>query len=138
MQWHDRFGASGASMAHHGCLRSDRLESEMRYKIDPEADRAFIDEFRRRPVGNHSPGLMRVLNTLRHDPSGRQIVLFCRKPFAEWQIAEMPADRREPLVFEDDTIFTNRDEAEWEIFRRRWRAATGEDINLPLNSPENA
>jgi hypothetical protein len=110
----------------------------MRYKIDPETDRAFIDEFRRNPVGNHSPGLMRVLNTLRYDPSGRQIVLFCRKPFAEWQIAEMPADRREPLVFEDGPIFTNRDEAEWEMFRRRWRAATGEDINLPLNSSENA
>jgi hypothetical protein len=110
----------------------------MRYKIDPESDRAFIDEFRGNPVGNHSPGLMRVLNTLRYDPSGRQIVLVCRKPFAEWQIAEMPADRREPLVFEDSPIFTNRDEAEWEIFRRRWRAATGEDINLPLKSPENA
>jgi hypothetical protein len=41
-------------------------------------------------------------------------------------------------VFEDSPIFTNRDEAEWEIFRRRWRAATGEDINLPLKSPENA
>jgi hypothetical protein len=114
------------------------LEGEMRYKIDPETDRAFIDEFRRNPVGNHSPGLMRVLNTLRYDPSGRQIVLFCRKPFAEWQIAEMPADRREPLVFEDGPIFTNRDEAEWEMFRRRWRAATDEDINLPLNSSENA
>ncbi len=49
----------------------------------------------------------------------------------------MPADRREPLVFEDSPIFTNRDEAEWEIFRRRWRAATGEDINLPFKSPEN-
>ncbi|WP_216850544.1 hypothetical protein [Acidisoma sp. L85] len=115
-----------------------KLEGEMRYKIDPDSDRVFIEEFRRNPVGNHSPGLMRVLNTLRYDPSGRQIVLFCRKPFAEWQIGEMPADRREPLVFEDSPIFTNRDEAEWEIFRRRWRAATGEDINLPLKSPENA
>ncbi len=101
------------------------------YRIDPELDRPFVEEFRSRPVGKHSPGLMRVLNTLRNDPSGKQLVLFCRKPFAEWQIAEMPADRRQPMIFEDSPIFTNRDEAEWEVFRRRWHAATGERINLP-------
>ncbi len=110
----------------------------MRYRIDPDADRPFVEEFRRQPVGRHSPGLMRVLNTLRYDPSGRQIVLYCRKPFAEWQIAEMPADRREPLVFEDSPIFTNRDEAEWEVFRRRWHAATGQHINQPFKDPEDA
>lgn len=104
----------------------------MAYRIDPEADRQFVEEFRRQPVGRHSPGLMRVLNTLRHDPSGRQIVLFCRRPFAEWQIATMPADRFQPLAFEDEPIFTDRDEAEWEIFRRRWHAATGENLNMPL------
>jgi hypothetical protein len=101
------------------------------YRIDPEADRPFVEEFRRQPVGPHSPGRMRVLNRLRYDPSGRQIVLFCRRPFTEWQIAEMPADRRDPLIFEDDRVFTDRAEAEWEIFCRRWHAATGERIGLP-------
>ena len=109
-----------------------------RYHIDPESDREFITEFRNNPVGKHSPGLMRVLNTLRHDPSGKQIVLFCRKPFAEWQIAEMPADRRAPLVFDNNPIFNERDEAEWEVFRRRWHAATGEQINLPLKPARDA
>lgn len=108
------------------------------YKIDPDNDRQFIDEFRKNPVGRHSPGLMRVLNALRYDPTGRQVVLFCRKPFAEWQIAHMPADRLEPLVFEDAPIFTDRDEAEWEVFRRRWLAATGENINLPLKPSTTA
>jgi hypothetical protein len=107
----------------------------MTYRIDPEADWIYVEEFRRQPVGRHSPGLMRVLNRLRYDPSGRQIILFCRKPFAEWQIAEMPADRRDPLVFEDSPIFTDRDEAEWEVFRRRWHAATGQHINQPLRDP---
>ncbi|GAB0119151.1 hypothetical protein [Acidisoma sp. 7E03] len=106
------------------------------YRIDPETDMQFVEEFRRQPVGRHSPGLMRVLNTLRFDPSGRQIVLFCRVPFAEWQIAEMPADRREPLVFEEGAIFTDRNEAEWEVFRRRWYAATGQHINLPMRDAD--
>ena len=107
----------------------------MTYRIDAQADWIYVEEFRRQPVGRHSPGLMRVLNRLRYDPSGRQIVLFCRKPFAEWQIAEMPADRREPMVFEDSPIFTDRDEAEWEVFRRRWHAATGQHINESLKDP---
>jgi len=101
------------------------------YRIDPDADRPFMEEFRRQPVGRHSPGLMRVLNALRYDPTGKQLLLFCRKPFAEWQIAEMPADRRAPLVFEDSPIFTDRNEAEWAVFCRRWHAATGERINQP-------
>ncbi len=99
-----------------------------RYRIDPVADEIFIAEFRRNPVGKHSPGLTRILSTLRHDPSGRQIVLFCRKPFAEWQVAEMPADRCGALMFEDNAVFANRNDAEWAVFRRRWHAATGEQI----------
>ena len=102
-----------------------------RYTIDPASDRRFVEEFRSNPVGRHSPGLMRVLNTLRSDPSGKQIVLFCRRPFAEWQIAEMPADRQEKLVFQNGPIFNSRAEAEWEVFRQRWHSATGETINLP-------
>ena len=105
------------------------------YRIDPDTDRQFVEEFRRNPVGSHSPGLMRVLNALRHDPSGRQIVLFCRRPFAEWQIAEMPAHRHETMLFDPAPIFTDRDEAEWEVFCRRWLAATGERLNLPLDKP---
>jgi hypothetical protein len=104
----------------------------MGYRIDPERDRVFIDEFRRNPIGLHSPGLRRVLNTLRYDPSGRQLILVCRKPFAEWVMGEMPARRSEPLSIEAGPVFTSREEAEWEAFRRRWRAHTGESINLPL------
>jgi hypothetical protein len=108
------------------------------YRINPDTDMQFVEEFRRQPVGRHSPGLIRILNALRYDPSGRQIVLFCRKPFAEWQIAEMPASRQDPLVFEESPIFTNRDEAEWEIFRRRWFAATGQHLNQPFRSADEA
>lgn len=104
----------------------------MVYKIDPAIDRAYIDEFRRRPIGAHSPGLQRLLNIMRHDPSGRQVVLVCRKPFAEWVLGLMPPDRAEPIAVEDSAVFTNIEEAEWEVFRRRWRAITGEDINMPL------
>jgi hypothetical protein len=101
----------------------------MVYKIDPEHDRQYIEEFRRKPIGAHSPGLMRLLTVMRQDPSGFQVILVCRKPFAEWVLATMPPNRVDPIVIEDGPIFTSREEAEWEVFRRRWRKFTGEAIN---------
>jgi len=103
----------------------------MAYQIDAEADRRFIDEFRRRPIGHHSPGLMRLLTVMRQDPSGRQVILICRKPFREWVLGEMPPKREDPIAIETAPVFTSREEAEWEVFRRRWQKLTGEAINLP-------
>ena len=106
----------------------------MVYKLDPASERQFIEEFRKQPIGAHSPGLMRVLNIVRNDPSGEQIILVCRKPFAEWVLGIMPPDRSDPIVLENDRVFTSREVAEWEVFCRRWRRLTGEAINLPLHN----
>jgi len=108
----------------------------MGYKIDPETDRIYVEEFRQTPIGPHSPGLQRILNTMRFDPSGKQVILVCRRPFAEWVLGEMPAKRSEPLTIEDEPLFASREEAEWEVFRRRWKAHTGENINLPLRTKD--
>lgn len=104
----------------------------MPYKIDPAVDRQYIEEFRKNPIGAHSPGLQRVLNTMRTDKSGRQVILVVLKPFEKWVLGEMPADRADPITIEDGPIFTSREEAEWEMFRRRWLQHTGENINLSL------
>jgi hypothetical protein len=102
------------------------------YRIDPLADQIFVEEFRRCPIGRHSPGLRRVLNALRFDPSGKQIVLICRKPFQEWVLGEMPASRKGAMDIADRPVFRSREAAEWEVFCRRWRAHTGEAINKSL------
>ena len=103
----------------------------MVYKIDPNNDRQYVEEFRLSPIGAHSPGLMRVLTIMRNDPSGNQVILACRKPFAEWVLGNMPPNRADPIVLEEAPVFTSREAAEWEMFRRRWRLLTGESINLP-------
>ena len=43
------------------------------------------------PIGPHSPGLQRLLNTMRYDPSGRQVILVCRTPFREWVLGGVTA-----------------------------------------------
>ena len=105
----------------------------MVYRIDPSQDRQYIEEFRRRPIGAHSPGLMRLLTIMRVDPTGNQIILVCRKPFAEWVLATMPPKRTDPILVEEGSVFTSREEAEWAVFCRRWRLLTGESINRPLH-----
>ena len=35
------------------------------------------------------------------------------------------------IAIESGPVFTSREEAEWEVFRRRWQKLTGEAINLP-------
>src|ERR1700742_4121970 len=101
----------------------------MAYEIDPATDRQYVEEFRRKPIGHHSPGLARLLSIMRQDPSGRQVILICRKPFREWVLGEMPPERNDPIAIEDGPIFASREEAEWEVFRRRWQKLTGEAIN---------
>ncbi len=106
----------------------------MAYRIDPEQDRQYIEEFRRRPIGTHSPGLMRVLSTMRNDPTGAQVILVRLKPFEKWVLGSMPPHRDEPIRIEPGPTFTSREEAEWEVFRRRWGRLTGEAINTPWRS----
>jgi hypothetical protein len=36
--------------------------------------------------------------------------------------------RGQPVELVPDVVFHDPVEAEWEVFRRRWRALTGEDI----------
>ncbi|MCB1497805.1 MAG: hypothetical protein KDJ86_18630 [Bauldia sp.] len=104
----------------------------MVYKIDADEDRKYVEEFRRLPIGEHSPGLQRVLNIMRLDRGGIQYILVCRKRFEEYVIGRMPPDRSDPIEIEDDKVFATREEAEWEMFCRRWREHTGESINRPF------
>jgi hypothetical protein len=91
-----------------------------------EEDRRFVEEFRRQPIGKHSPGLNRVLTSLRHNPSGRQLVLLTIVPFRAWVIAILPADRAAEIDIEGDLVFDSREVAEWAVFCRRWRERTGQ------------
>jgi hypothetical protein len=101
----------------------------MAYKIDPQIDREWVDEFRKRPVGPHSPQLQRVLNTLRGGPLAGRYVLICTRPYREWVLARHPGKRGKPFEILDEHRFSSREEAEWTVFRLRWKKHTGQDLN---------
>lgn len=106
----------------------------MAYKIQPDRDWHVVEEFRQNPIGCHSPSLMRVLNTLRFDPSGNQTILVATKIFEKWILGMMPPDRSDPIVLFEDEVFNCREDAEWAVFCKRWEAHTGQRINSPRSA----
>ena len=88
----------------------------------------LIEEFRRQPIGRHSPELRLLLNKLRHSQKGDPYILVCTKPQAEWKLARKPADRGSAVRLVPGFVFTSPEEAEWEVFKLLWRESTGETL----------
>ncbi len=100
-----------------------------KYRIT-DADLPYAAEFKAHPVGFHSPGLQRVLNVLRGGPKAGKYVLVVREPFKTWVLGRLPPERGEPVEILEGEEFTNLEEAEWAVFKRRWAAQTGRDLDL--------
>ena len=96
------------------------------YKIEPE-DKSVVEEFRRNPIGNHSPRLQRVLNLFRGAPMAGKYVLVCRRPHSEWVLGQLTGRRGEPIQMSNQ-VFHSIEDAEWYVFRQRWKHYTGEDL----------
>lgn len=97
------------------------------YQIQPE-DRQVIEEFRRNPTGNHSPRLQRILNLFRGTPVAGKYVLVCRKPHEEWVLGQLTGKRGEPIQMSNQ-VFHKIEDAEWFVFKQRWKKHTGEDLD---------
>jgi hypothetical protein len=97
------------------------------YKVS-EADHNVVEEFLQKPIGHHSSHLQRVLNVLRGEDAKGKYVLVCTRPNKEWTIGLLPGERGKPVKLLKDQVFTNIEEAEREIFRRRWKKYVGRDI----------
>lgn len=95
------------------------------FQIDPtRVDLAR--EFKARPYGEHSPDLQAVLNVMRR-PSDREFhVLVMTRPHEQWTLARMPPGAKAPPVL-TNTVFASSAEAEWHVFRLRWKELTGQE-----------
>ena len=101
-------------------------EPEGRFKI-ADADRHVIEEFKKNPVGHHSPALQRVLNRMRGQPMADKFCLIIEEPYKKWRLAQTTGDRSKPVKMLNKT-FTSLDDAEWHVFKLRWKMYTGETL----------
>ena len=100
------------------------------FQIDPVRDLPLVKEFRDNPVGHHSTNLQRVLNVLRGEPLKGKYVLVCTKPHEEWQLAILSGERGKPVRLVTGKYYRSLEEAEWDVFKLRWKAATGQTLAL--------
>jgi len=97
------------------------------YRIRSE-DRAFAEEFRKTPVGHHSLGLQRLLTVFRGEALAGKPFLLCVEPFRRWVMALHPGVRGKPFKILRDKVYRDRNEAEWDVFKARWKRHTGEPL----------
>ena len=87
----------------------------------------LIEEFRHNPIGHHSPELQQLLNKLRGAPMQDKFCLVVTKPNREWQLAQTTGVAGKPLKILKQK-FTSLEDAEWYVFKKRWKAMTGESL----------
>ena len=92
-----------------------------------EFERRAIEEFRKRPIGHHSPELQVILNELRGQPMEDKHCLICTKANREWQLAKTSGVRGKPVKLLSKK-FTKLEDAEWYVFKQRWKQLRGETL----------
>ena len=95
--------------------------------IDP-GRKDLVAEFRHRPVGRHSGDLRRMLNAMRNHPDLPPYILVCEQPQRRWRLALKTPGRCTPVELVDHPPFDDPLEAEWQVFRLRWKALFGEEL----------
>ena len=102
------------------------------YEIQ-SSDQELARRFRADPFAPPGPEMMRLLNRLRWQPLAGKHVIVCTKRHQEWVLGRLGAGRGDPVTLLSETVFTNRADAEWAVFKLRWQAATATDIDLGLD-----
>lgn len=92
-----------------------RFNAELKAQLRALVTEDLIEEHRRRPLGQHSDGLMRLLNLFRSAPA---YALYSRTPCCEFQVIRLPvATGAQPTPI-DDIIYTDQNEALHAVFLR--------------------
>ena len=107
-----------------------------RYQIS-EADISFAREFLAEPIGYHSPGLQRVLNRMRGADWAYKYVLVVEERHGRWKLAKLPNQRGSKLELVDGVVYTDLLDAERDIFKRRWKDLTGQDVDMLLEQDQH-
>jgi hypothetical protein len=99
------------------------------YAIDPER-LDLAREFKAQIYGRHSGELQRVLNRMRGGANAGRYVIICTKRHREWVLARMGPRAGDAIEPVPGRIFRSEEEAEWAVFKLRWRELTGRELAI--------
>lgn len=91
---------------------------------------ALAREFRATPIGHHSPNLQALLRLFRGQPVAGKHAILCTRPNREWMLVQLSGSKEKPLTLHADVRFHSLEEAEWEIFKLRWKDLTGRELAI--------
>ncbi|MEI9413531.1 ABC transporter permease [Mesorhizobium sp. Cs1299R1N1] len=94
----------------------------------PSEQLELAAEFRRAPFGHHSPNLQKLLRTFRSLPVAGKHALLTIQPNRSWMLATLTGIPGSALKRHEEVIFENLADAEWYVFRKRWRQHFGTDL----------
>lgn len=89
--------------------------------MSDKPDRRIAQEFRNQPFGHHSPELQRVLYKFRSHPMEGKYVFLEIEPHKRWTIGQLTGVRGESVKPVSEIVYTSIEDAEWEVFKRRWQ-----------------
>jgi len=95
------------------------VAKELETLIQGQDIASLVAEFRKKPTGQHSPGLQRLINHMRSEPMEGKLALLCTRPHEEWRLVQMNGRGHAMTLL--DGIFDNVEDAEWSIFKLRMK-----------------
>jgi hypothetical protein len=99
------------------------------FRIDPSR-RDLAAEFKAKPFGPHSGELQRVLNLMRSQPLPGRHALLTLVPHREWALIRLGEARSGQIELVEGVRYHSPEQAEWDVFKRRWQALTGETLDI--------
>lgn len=94
----------------------------------------LVIEYRNSIRGPYSLALQQILDKMRTTPLKGRFVILIKKPFTEFQLAQLSGIRGSNPEIVKGVIYKSIAEAEWDIFKRRWFLLTG--IKVTVEDPK--
>src|ERR1700730_6147005 len=86
-------------------------------------------EYPAQPFGRHSAALQGLLDTMRRAENCQDLILVGIGE-GRWALGERRPPGQPPRLVADE-IFTRLEDGEWAASKRRWRALSGSELELP-------
>ena len=96
-------------------------DAKQRVRIKALITPELIEEHRRKPLGQHSDALERVLNYFRRQPQPGKYIIVATKAWEEYRIGVLSGVRGQPAAILGDQAFASEEDAIHGIFLRRVR-----------------
>jgi hypothetical protein len=88
----------------------------------------LVAEFRAAPRGPHGRELQMLLHRMRWESPGGRYVLVTIEPGRRWMLGMLPGERGKPIELMHNRTYDSLAAAEWDIFKVRWEALTGQRL----------